>query len=272
MSGRHLEEDKVLGKRGHFWPAFLQQNVLEDLLEAPSFQNRPESLGGQIKPDAIREALIGEFLSERAEEEKDLSQQEIKELRNKQKEILQSLLWDIEQVFNTESPSIYRRMKAVNIEEMFLKNFFSTNFFALYIKFASEAFEHKYQLSSTERRRLRKAFARLIRQAYEFSDFLSVVSTIKNRKRIRFYKYQSMEKLLAFFNYLYEVQKLLAEGDGDADKQALFETLNSADHRLQSLSLLKEKKTVLGIEKVASRIVPFVTPRPKCQSLVEKYQ
>ena len=261
LSGHHLQ-DKVLGtgvlKRTMSWAFSFQENIMEQALESPSSISEKRSI--EIKPDEIREGLIEEFLLKR-DQAGGLPE------GDGRKNFLQHLLWDIDQIFNTEAPPAYRMMKANSVEE-----FLGTTLFALYFELSSEIFIRKYNLSSMEQKRLNLAFNRFFGLIDDFSDFLSVVSTIKDKKKIQFYKYESMEKLLAFFDYAHEVQVLLKADSSHIDKQAVFERLKSKHHQLQSLSLLRKKKTVLGIRRPVSRVLPLVKPFPRCEKLVEKYQ
>ena len=262
LSGHHLQ-DKVLGtgvlKRTMSWPLSLQENIMEQALESPSSMSEKKSV--EIKPDEIRNGLIEEFLLKIDESEVALKGEDGR------KDFLQNLLWDIDQIFNTEIPSAYRMMKASSVEE-----FLGTTLFALYFELSSEFVIRKYNLSFKEQKKLSWEFALFFKLIDAFSDFLSVVSTIKDKTKIQFYKYESMEKLLAFFDYAHEVQVVLKADSSHIDKEAVFKRLKSKRRQLQSLSLLRKKKTVSGIRRPVSKVLPRVKPFPQCKKLVEKYQ
>ena len=253
LAGPHLQ-DTIL-KRGGLWPLSLEVNLMERTF-TPSLSDFTKR--ATPAPDEIRRGLAEEFLLKRGGDFSDKDKLE-------RKSFLEELLWDIDQIFDTSAPPSYRLMKANSIEE-----FLGTTLLTAYFKASREAFVRKYNLSFKEQKQLQWVFARFLNLFDSFSDFLNVIATIKDKKKIQFYKYESMEKLLAFFDYVQEVQSLLA--DSHPDKQALFENLKSKHRQLQTISLLKEKKTVSGLRKKAYKLTPFVQNLPRCQKLVERYQ
>lgn len=261
FSGKQLQ-DKALGRR-ILWPLSLQQNTMERFLKPPDPQPEPRSM--EIPPDEIREGLIEEFLLKK---EKDKRFVQTEDVTNKRKAFLQSLLYDIDQVFNTEASPTYRLMKADSIGE-----FLGATLFNLYFELVYGAFVQKYNLTYGEQNKLLWIFSHhFFRLIDEFSDFLSVVSTIKDKKKIQFYKYESMEKLLAFFDNAHGLQSLLNTESGGVDKQAFFEKLQSEYEQSRSIALLKRKNSVSGIMKRISQTVPFMRSKPQCIKLAEKYQ
>lgn len=245
----HSLQDKMAGKN-ILWPLSLQENVIERVLETDSY-----SKSVNINPDEIQDGLIEEFLFKK-EEMRDFLKDET-ELNNR-KRAIQFLLADIEQIFNVKIPKGERLMKAHVIEATL------GTLFAHYLKVSTSILSQKYGMSFAETMKLHWIFGGFFNLVYEFSDFLSSVSITKNEK-IQFYKYESIEKFLAFFDYLYEIQILLKEDNNSISKQAVFERLNSQKHNLKVISLLKEKKTAFSL-------LPFRKALPQCEKLVKRYQ
>lgn len=252
MHGKDLP-DKVAG-RGILWPLSFQENTMERMLESSSKQ-----LNFTAPPDEIRDGLIEEFLSRRAWTLGGTQRNELQssERRRDEKQAVQYFLSDIEQIFDTNKTPESRLMKAYSIEMTL------GGLFAHYMKISGSILSQENQMSFAETVKLQWMFGQFFRLVSEYSDFLASVA-ISKKTDIQFYKYESLEKLLAFFDYLHEVQVLLS--DPSLDKVVIFERLNSQQSRLRAVSLLQEKKTSFSF-------VPFGRKKPaKCQKLVEKYQ
>lgn len=245
IQGKHLE-DKVTGK-GLLWPISLQENIIERSLVSSSV--RPAI---NINPDEIRDGLIEEFLLAKRETD-EISKSEL----NETKQAAQFFLTDIEQIFNPELPQVERLMRVYAIENVL------GTLFAHYLDMSASNLSHKYGMSFKEKIRLYWIFGKYFHAVHDFSDALSSIAITKNKTKIKFYKYESMEKLFAFLDYLYEIQLVLK--DSNIDKQAVFERFKSLAYNLRSLSLLREKKTAFSL-------IPFKKAVPQCKKLVEKYQ
>ncbi|MGI9549297.1 MAG: hypothetical protein ACR2M7_04925 [Bdellovibrionales bacterium] len=233
------QQDKMVQK-GLMWPLSLQENVIE-----PSLSSKTQKGPLKLQPDLIRDGLIEEFLSQKFSDEN---------LDNK-KETIQSFLKDIESIFDTRLSSQERLMKVYILETAFgvlLSKFFKVSFKAL---------SKKYHLSFSDRLRLHWNFGRFFHSIYDFSDFLTSVAVIKNKKKIQFHKYESMEKTLALLSYLYEMQKFLK--NKNLNKVSLFEKLNSQKYYIESISLSKNKNRKI-------KLIPFVRKNIECKKLVEK--
>ncbi|MCZ0933504.1 MAG: hypothetical protein OXJ52_10205 [Oligoflexia bacterium] len=241
MTGHHLP-DKLLGKK-NLWPIAVQENILEQVL---GLKARASSL--ETESDEIQKALVQEFLQKR--------HTSAEPLFNGEHQVAHSLLESIEQIFDTTKDTKIRLMTTQSIENALAV------LFSLYFKTSVSVLEKKYNLSYKELLKLNWFFGRFFRSVYEFSDFLSSVSITKNKIKIKFYKYESMEKLLAFLDYFYEVHLLLK--DKQVEKQELFDRLQARQQDIISLSLIKGKKTAFSL-------IPFKTGQAKCNKLVEKY-
>ncbi len=243
MAGKGMP-DKIIDKN-LLWPLSLQENVIERMLISKS-----QTEVSQVHPDIIRDGLIEEFLSKKINLENN-------DKLDDKKEAIQFFLKDIEVIFNTSLPT-KERVASVYVLEMTLGALFTK-----YLKMSSLILSQKHQMSFTEKLKLQWAFGRFFHLVYNFSDFLLSVAVIKDKTKIQFYKYESMEKLLAFFTYLHEVQTFLKSND--LNKEFLFKKLNSQKYHIQTMSLSKEKKTVFSF-------LPFKTKIPECKKIVEKYQ
>ena len=241
MTGHHLP-DKLPGKK-ILWPIVLQENILEQALGS-----KTHAFSLETEPDEIQKALAQEFLQKRQTANAPLFNEEYK--------VVHSLLESIEQIFDTTKDTKTRLMITQSIENVLAV------LFSLYFKTSSEVLEKKHNLSYKELFKLNWSFGRFFHSVYEFSDFLSSVSITKNKDKIKFYKYESMEKLLAFLDYLYEVHLLLK--NTQAETQELFDRLQAKQEDIISLSLIKKKKTAFSS-------IPFKTGQAKCNKLVEQY-
>ncbi|MDE0092331.1 MAG: hypothetical protein OXN83_03485 [Oligoflexia bacterium] len=241
MTGHHLS-DKILGKKV-LWPLAVQENIFEQVL---GYKTQTHSL--ETEPDEIQKALVEEFLSKRQNETESLFKEEPK--------VVYSLLESIEQIFDTTKDTRHRLMITQSIENSLAV------LFSLYFKTSLSILEKKYNLSYKELFKLNWVFGRFFHSVYEFSDFLSSVSITKNKDKIKFYKYESMEKLLAFLDYLYEVQLLLKNTQHETAE--LFDRLQMRNQHLLSLSLLQKKKTAFSL-------IPFKKGQAQCKKLVEQY-
>ena len=251
MTGHGLSDTIIGQKKLWFltlheplWPLALQENILEQVLNN---KEQPHSL--QTEPDEIQKGLTQEFLSRRHANTDTLFKGE--------EQVVYSLLESIERIFDTKTDIATRMMITQSIERTLAVLFFR------YLKISLPIIEKKYSLSYTELIKLNWNFGHFFRSVYEFSDFLNSVSITKNKDKIKFYKYEAMEKLLAFLDYLYEVQTLLT--NTQAGKEELFNRLQARQQHLASLSLLKNKKTAFSL-------VPFKKAQAQCKKLVEKNQ
>ena len=269
MTGHHLS-DKITGKK-ILWPLALQENILEPVL---THKNQSSSL--KTEPDEIQKALVKEFLSKRqtdtqSAETNQQTTHSIKKVADKfsskkqitsikfsegEQKVVYSLLESIEQVFNTTEKTQTRIMITSSIENVL------TVLFGQYLQISLSILEQKYSLSYKELMKLHWIFGRFFHSVYEFSDFLNSVSIVKNKDKIKFYKYEAMEKLLAFLDYLYEIQILLTHTQ--IEKEEMFDTLQTKHQNLMSLSLLKDKTTAFSL-------IPFKKAQVKCGKLVEKH-
>ena len=241
MTGHHLP-DKLLGKK-NLWPIALQENILEQVLG-----DKTHAFSLETEPDEIQKALVEEFLNKR--------QTNSESLFNGESQVVYSLLESIEQIFDTTKNSKSRLMITQSIENTLAV------LFSQYFKISLSVLEKKHNLSYKELFKLNWSFGRFVHSVYDFSDFLSSVSIAKNKDKIKFYKYESMEKLLAFLDYLYEVHLLLK--GAQIEKQELFDRLQARQQNLNSLSLIRKKKTAFSL-------IPFKTGQAKCNKLVEQY-
>ena len=191
--------------------------------------------------DEIREGLVEEFL---------LAQEAPHEGK---KQALYMLLEDIERVFDVSLPAQKRMMSALSVK---------LALGALFAHYLDMIFPALFKEAAfSEKVKAKRAFGRFFNLIDEFSDFLSFVSLSKSAKKIQLYKYESMEKLLAFFSYLYETQTLLKSG---APRDKIFTALKNEELKIKNLSLLKEKKTAFSL-------FPFKKGKAQCEKLVEIY-
>ena len=301
MSGS-LGREQILKKTATLWPLSLQENVLEPILRPAlgvggnSTEAIPPGIGSvfedienstspadenlvlshasgekenlekvvydqeqkdsvledrEIPPprvDEIREGLIEEFLSQRSLN--DLAE-------GGGRKALELYLESIERIFDTQQTSSRRLMSAKAVEDAL------AILFGHYLQISSSVLSQKYEMSFPQILRLHWHFGKFFYLSKEFSDFLSSVAGVKDQAKIQFYKYEAMEKLLAFFDYLHEIRVLLK--DGETNVSSLFERMAERQNKLASLSLLREKRTAFSI-------VPFKKAVPRCVKLGERAQ
>ncbi|MCY4321640.1 MAG: hypothetical protein OXC37_04485 [Bdellovibrionaceae bacterium] len=259
MAGHHLP-DKITGKKT-LWPLSLQENILEQTL---NYKNQSHTL--ETEPDEIQKALVKEFILKRQAklklyiDEKTNQDTTVEERYqeipfNEKAQVVYSLLESIERIFDTKKDKRERLLMAQSIENVLAV------LFVEYFNISVKILKDKYNLSFKELLKLNWNFGRFSHSVYEFSDFLSSISVVTDINKIKFYKYESMEKLLAFLDYLYEVQFLLK--DNQTTKQEVLSKLQGKREDLMSLSLFKEKK-------IGFSLVPFKRAKVKCMELVVK--
>lgn len=242
MSGKGLTNE--IAGRDILWPLSLQENVMERVL---SFKLQNTKI--DTSPDEIQDGLIEEFLSRK-------NQEDLVYDREAHEESIRFFLQDVERVFDTTKKQAERLMGVSSIENVL------GILFAYHLKVLTPVLSHKYKMSFMDQMKLRWIFGRFSNSVYSFSDFLSSVAIIKDETKIQFYKYESMEKLLAFFHYLYMAQQV---SKTENSKTAFFEKINEQGRHLKSLSLLQEKKTSFSL-------VPFRSKPAECKKLIRKYQ
>ncbi len=255
MSGRRWPDKAV--KKNILWPLSLGENVMNPAVESNG--GRPNQA---VPPDEIREGLVEEFLSARPAEEGPLAGEE--GLLAEQKQAVHSLLLDVDQIFNVQIPSSIRLMKVQAVEAV-LVNLFALNIKTLSSSAMAKKLSERHNWPFSDQMKAQWAFGRFFNLIYDFSDFLSVVSATKNKTKIQFYKYESMEKLLAFLNYLRTAQLLLKNGGELEGKSSAFEALADREREIRAISLLKEKATAFRLPLLKKRAA-------RCEKLVEKYQ
>ena len=221
----------------HSSDEFLQKNIME-------IPDKPlQSV--EMRPDEIREGLVEEFLKGKDN------------LKNGGQGV-QLLMHNVEEVFNTDRPRTHRLMDANSIQAV-LGTVFFINLQLLSPSILAKQLSEKYNLSFRQKMKIQYRFGLFLREIYRFADFLSVVSLIKDERKIQFYKYESMEKMLAILDFFYEVNSLLNDKRDRLDIQELFEILNTKYQKIRSFSLSRRKKKAFSI-----------LPVPQCKKLVER--
>ena len=239
-------QDTVLQKKW-LWPLEIQESILEksfvnDKNSTPIFEFKSSRASGK---DEIRYGISEEFVerSKNSHTNKDRHIQSV-----------ETILKDIENVFNTSLNPIERYLHAFAIDtilSVFLKHYID-----IIYKRISKSF--KKDLSIWEKSHLRWKLARSIYYFIIYSDFLRTISINKSESKINIYKYEAMENFLLFFEYLNSLSEISLSKN---TYKEISEAIDKNLYRIQAFQIHREKRTVFSW-------IPFRMPVPWCQNLV----
>ena len=240
LNGNRIPDNVV---SSHFaWPLALKENIFERALKAQK-PNKQKTF--EIKPDEIREGLVDEFL----ERHKNLIPKDKEAYRKS----INYFLLDIDKIFDSNTPAAERYL-TIQIIEFFLHTFFNH-----YFNLVSGTISKKSIKSFGGKIQFYRRAGRFFYLIQRFSDFLAAAVTANKPDKAIFYKYESMENLLRFFDYLIEIQSIYKDTK-PLKEETVLERLNAKLEILESSSVGMEKRTVFSIN-------PFKKPIPKCLSL-----
>ena len=240
LNGNRIPDNVV---SSHFaWPLALKENIFERALKSQK-SNKQKTF--EIKPDEIREGLVDEFL--------DRHKNLIPKDKEAYRKSINYFLLDIDKIFDSNTPAAERYL-TIQIIEFFLHTFFNH-----YFNLVSGTISKKSIKSFGGKIQFYRRAGRFFYLIQRFSDFLSAVVTANKSDKAIFYKYESMENLLRFFDYLIEIQSIYKDVK-PLNEETVLEKLNAKIEILESSSVGMEKRTVFSIN-------PFKKPVPKCLSL-----
>ena len=180
------------------WVLSGQENILQQSLMAQGEKVSNPLLTQQtaLPEDEIRSELAKEFVEKLAKQEA---------ITNKKDRIrwTEHVLGDIERIFDPSLPLKERYFLAVVIETG-LTGFFKHYLQLIYNKISSSQDKLRFR----EKKELIKKLNPFIYHAYEYSDFLSTASLTKDKASLTSYKYEAMENLLLFLEYLGKLSRI----------------------------------------------------------------
>ncbi len=231
------------------WSLAIQENILERALisQAEESIHQIDSVT-DLKKDGIRSGLAEEFSGN----------MQINARQAEHIQAVEQVLTDVEKIFDTSLSTKERFLLVSVIETVFV------GFFEHYLRLVHNTLSQStLGMNIWGRARLRWRLDRFIYHVFVYSDFLRTVALVKDQTKISSYKYESMENLLLFFDYLNRLHQL-AHSD-HLVKDELLARLDQNLRRVQSFQVNLEKRTVFSWN-------PFSALIPWCRSLVKAVQ
>ncbi|MDE0118405.1 MAG: hypothetical protein OXM55_00155 [Bdellovibrionales bacterium] len=238
---------------GHWlWDLSIQENILERAFIQESFQKTertPSRVG--IKPDEVRTFLAKEFV------------EKIKHPNTDEKRHILSVehvLMDIENIFNPSLTTRERYLLTLLVEVV-LTGFFEHHLRLIYNKLAIPSANLNIWQKIKAKAKLRAQIEPFIKYAFFYSDFLRTISLINNKAKINAYKYEAMENVLIFFEYLNRLSQL---AKSNSTQEQIIAALDQKLHRIKAGQVHREKSTIRSW-------IPFRAPLPWCRNLVMRF-
>ncbi|MBK9041257.1 MAG: hypothetical protein IPL83_19245 [Bdellovibrionales bacterium] len=223
--------------------------------DTPSSAQFSISSGSRVSKNQIIEGLANEYSigSSHAETGEGLLERENRKI------LIQSLLTDVETIFDHSVPPAQRYLHTLIIEQTLV------GFMYQMIKWQMDQqepdIEKNWLGQIMEMSSLRTRGGRLVKFIYEYSDFLRVASVTKKPLFLSQYKYEAMESLMRIFRHLDKLGSILQEHSPLADKLT---ELKLANHQLLTYAPWAQKKTVYSW-------IPFLKPKLRCEDLWKAY-
>ena len=232
-----------------FWPLGMQY-LIESPIEKKNWNQVSfieKSPKHESNKDEILSMLIEEFLQKVNPEAQS----------NLTKPAVEFFISDFHNIFDVNQKTELRLVSARSVEILL------SHFFSHYLTMSKKKFLKNYEMSFREKMNLHWRFGQIENLSYAFSDFLVSAAISKKEDKIKFYKYESIEKFFSFLLYFNEVNAILKKPH--LSPSVFLSQLSEKEQSIKSFSLTKEKRT-------AVQILPFRKSLPKCRELVEKYQ
>ena len=242
-------------------------NNLQNLNVVLPTTNTKEEINMSNYTDGVISGLIEEYLKKIYPENTDLKVEQ---------KVAEAFLSDFHVIFDSRIVTRERFIKA-RIIEAFLSLFWA-DFLA---KAKRKIFQNNQGMTLGQKTSLVWRLGQVENLSHQFSDFLAAVSVIKDKNKIHYYKYETIEKFLSFLlfynNIILATKKDYTnfnEFSKHFDKlqqgltlefETFFSQLDEQKQNLKSLSLNKEKRTAISL-------IPFKKARPQCKKIIRKYQ
>ena len=220
-------------------PGFSSSDVTEEKIQE-RFIPLP-ALPPPLREDPIRKGLAREY-SEKLKKSGLISDTE------EHIKFTEQILTDVEEIFNP-SLSMKERYIIVSKIQMTLNSFFSPYMEMAYQKMI----EGKIGLWT--RIKLRYTHSRFYYYTTRYSAFMLAASVTKNKASLISYKYESMESLLSFFEYLIDLREI----ESLPNKEEMLSRLKENIRRIETLRPYEEKKSAFNLFGL-----------PLCQDLVRR--
>ena len=245
-----------IGGKNHFWPLaphFLIKNSLDlDMHNTEHNMNtdflKNKSQTPYQQSDEVVSGLINEFL-EKIDANKN---NEGLELRQKS---VDYFLSDFHKIFDVNKNTTERLLSAYAVEVLL------SHFFSYYLKLVEGKLLRQHTLTFRQRIRLYSEIGGVANLAFEFTDFLTAAAITKKEDKIKFYKYETIEKFFSFLHYFNQINKM---ANRSMEPEELLKKLKEKSYEIKSISLLKQKNRAVNF-------IPYVKRTPQCNKLIEKY-
>ena len=237
--------DKVTAKNW-LWPLAIQENILERALVSQAEESIDQmDRATEWKKDDIRNGLAEEFSNKMQ-----INAHQAEHIR-----VVEQVLTDVEKIFDPSLSTTERYLLVSVIEAVFI------GFFEHYLRLVHNTLSKStVGMNIRGRGRLRWRLDRFVYHVFVYSDFLRTVALVKDKTKINSYKYESMENLLLFFDYLNRLHRL--SHSENLVQEELLARLDQNLRDIRSFQVHREKRTAFSWN-------PFVTPVPWCRSLAK---
>ena len=249
--------DTFISKKS-FWPLAIQENILQRAFVSSVYEGsfpEPANQSMALAEDGVREGLAKEFV-----EKINQTSQLISGMNGNANQQLTHVhyverkLMDIDNIFNPDMATRKRYFLAQEVELEL------TGFFEYWLKQIYKQIIQKEELNARERFRLRWEMEKFAYYAFAYADFLRMVSMVKDKSQLFFYKHKAMENYLIFYEHLSVISHIASSTQTEQSRKAMLE---KSLHKLVSFQIQGDKRTVFSW-------IPFRTPLPYCQNLVKK--
>ena len=245
------------------WPLAYQENILERAL-IPTEQERaflkPVNQSLALKPDGVRAGLAQEFV-EKVDSKTDMATQTQFDRSNptliQHTHYVERKLMDIDNIFNPELKTKERYFLANELEWEL------TGFFEHYLKLMYKKIIQQKTLSFKERSQLRWRMEKFAYYVFAYTDFLRMVSMVKDKSQLFLYKHKAMENYLIFYEYLHATSQLDSPSITKQDIELMTEK-----HLQKIISFQIQREKRMAFSWFAW--IPFYTPLPHCRNLVRR--
>lgn len=240
--------DEIISTTGRsknwLWPLVIQENILERALVSQAEKNLHRTYKtAPLEKDEIRNSLAAEFVGKL----------QTNTYQTGHIQAVEQVLTDIEKIFDPSLTTTERYLLVSVMESVFV------GFFEHYLRLMHNKLSQSTSgMNIWGRGKLRGKLDRFIYHVFVYSDFLRTVALVKDGTKINSYKYESMENLLLFFEYLNKLHQLTHSKH--MMKEKLLDRLDTNLQRIQSFQVHLEKRTAFSWN-------PFSIPVPYCRSL-----
>ncbi len=244
--------EKALGKQ-LFWIVNLQQNILNRGLVDALPQDQEQSLVQSFQSTIHREPSQDEILLGLSRE---FAGALPEEGRQEREQLIQTLLSDIEFIFDGKNPARERYLYTLTIEQTL------TQLAYKFIQWQADTVdigEGGWIRRTARASNFRWKSGQYVKHVFEFTDFLRIASVTSSEKFKQKNKYEAMESLIRIFNHLEKLNQIFKEYITITE---MLSPIREANSNLFAYKPWKEKKSSYSW-------IPFRRTYPQCADMWE---